>query len=101
MEHYLQGAINIVKPAEQMVDETIDQLLEIVENVSESGSTNIVIDLSEVPFMSGKALEFLLDTRDQFNMRGGQVKLASPILLVEDMLRITNVSEQFLSLIHI
>lgn len=94
-ERYLQGAINVIKPSEPLSEEFIEDLYSAFESISESGLTNVVLDLSNTPLATGAGFDAILDARDHYVARGGDLKLAAPGPLIHDQLRVTKVADQF------
>lgn len=91
----LQGAVSVITTKSPLVTDNLANLSDVMESATRAGQPMVVFDLSEVPLANGHALEYLLDTRDQFLACGGNLKLAAPSSLLRDILRITQVLDQF------
>jgi type IV pilus assembly protein PilB len=70
----------------------LDALRDALTACLTEGELQLVVDLSDVPLLSGEALEALLDAQDQLARVGGSLKVAHANELLEDVLRLTEVS---------
>ena len=90
-KHLKQGAVDVITPDTPINGSTTDHLYNAVNSIS-GGQPRVVIDLSGVPLVNGAGLEALLDMHETAQQRGGQLRLASPNPLVEDLLRVSEIA---------
>lgn len=95
LERLIQGAVSVIRSSEPMTAEIIEQADELRAEVSNGGRPLAVFDLSDTPLINGDGLEWLLDTRDQFLSKGGNLKIAAPNTLIRETMRVTRVDLQF------
>ncbi len=72
----------------------IDALREVFASCLADRELQIVIDLSEVPLLDSAGIEALVDAQDQLARVGGALKLVHPNELIEDILRLTGLSDR-------
>ncbi len=70
------GHAAVLRCKGEISEDTIDQLRKEVEARLAEKITDVVLDLTDVPFMDSLALEALLDIRDKFASISGQLTLA-------------------------
>lgn len=89
------GAVTVVAMNEPLTLTTTEELGEFMENASSQGQPLSVFDMSHVPLMDSNGLETLLNLKDHFEHRGGRLKIAAPVPLCREILRITGVEKHF------
>src|SRR5262245_11909647 len=89
-----QGAIHILTGDEPISGATIGQLDSQLLACFSQGQPKVVVDLERVALIDSAGLEWLVDAAEKCFQRGGQVQIAAPSALCNDILRITGVSEQ-------
>jgi anti-anti-sigma factor len=89
-----QGAIHILTGDEPINGATIGQLDSQLLACFSHGQPKVVVDLERVALIDSAGLEWLVDAAEKCFQRGGQVQIAAPSTLCNDILRITGVSEQ-------
>jgi anti-sigma B factor antagonist len=90
-----QGAVKIVSGDEALTSESAADAARICDEALAQGQPRLVFDLHGVPLLDSKGLELLLDVQDRCGSRGGALHLAGPSPLCRDILRATQVAEQF------
>ena len=95
MERVIQGAVSVINSREPLSGKQVDELRAMSEAILEDGQPMVVFDMSELPLVTSDGLECLMDLKDDFGKRGGNLKVAGPTPLVQDILRITNVDQHF------
>lgn len=90
-----QGVIDVIGADEPLTRDHVEQLQETVRECLTEGQPRAVFDLQQVPLIDSAGLEALLDARDEFERRGGALKLAAPSSLCQEILSITGVACQF------
>lgn len=88
------GTVNVICGDAPLNIDAIDQLTELLEESLRGGQPRVVVDLSKVPLMDSAGIELLLDYRDKCQRCGGDLKLAAPNRLCEDILFLTGVEQE-------
>jgi anti-sigma B factor antagonist len=88
-EHVLR--VMIVAPRERVDVVNAPELRQQLSQLFESGATNFVIDLSEVPFMDSSGMAVLVSILKRARQAGGDVKLVWP--RIEAARRILNLTK--------
>ena len=83
----LQGDVMCGPEAVQINDE-INQLLD-------NSTLKVVIDLAKVQRMNSSGLGILINALSTFKKNGGDLKLASPTPIVQNLLKITRLNSLF------
>jgi anti-anti-sigma factor len=94
-EKMRQGAVDIISGDEPLVGDNTDKARRLLEECSRSGQPRIVLDLQKMPLIDSDGLELLLDMQDECIRKGGLIQLAGANPLCRDILRITEVDQQF------
>ena len=89
------GAVTVLTPDSPINTEHAEDLGATLEGSLKQGLPMIVLDLSGVALMDSTGLEALLNAHDAVRSRGGNMKLAGPTPLVEDILTATGVGQRF------
>ena len=85
------GVATYLTPTGSISDkESLEALRAALGECLEAGVKNVVFVMERVPSLTGKALEFLLDTQDALVARGGQLSIMQPNALVKDIFKITD-----------
>lgn len=80
------GVITYLAPTGSLTDEEGPAALEkIVDSCIESREINIVIDLAQVPTVTGVIIEILLDIQDKLAKIGGYLKVVNPNGQIKDI----------------
>jgi anti-anti-sigma regulatory factor len=80
------GVITYLAPTGPLMDEDGPSILkEIVDSCLESHEINLVIDLAQVPTVTGIIIETLLDIQDKLAKIGGYLKVVNPNVLIKDI----------------
>lgn len=87
-----QGAVVVVSNDEPLDRAHIEDARAVFERCGGVAAPMAVFDLSAVPFMDSAGLEFLLETHEQYQQHGGELKLAAPNSICLDALRVTGVA---------
>jgi len=91
----VHGAVSVLTPNSPLIAEHAKELGASLEGALKHGLPMVVLDLSSVALMDSAGLEALLDAHDAVRSRGGNIKLAGPTPLVEDILTTTGVGQRF------
>jgi type IV pilus assembly protein PilB len=76
----------------------VRELQEGIESCLESNEIHLILDLSSVPLLNSEALEVLLDAQSQLLGVGGGLKVGNANAVIQDVFRITGVSDQIPSI---
>ena len=95
MEIIRQGAVEVITIAEAMSGDFVDALTEQLAAIGKSGVPRVAINLHEVPLFDSKALETLLDAKEEYERRGGALKLVAPTDLCREILDVTGLMDEF------
>ena len=87
------GEIDVIRPGVPINAESQDELAAALEPCVVSDSPRVVLDLSRVEQFDSVGLEEIVDQRERFLQLGGDLKLAQPNGVCQDILRITGTSE--------
>jgi anti-sigma B factor antagonist len=89
------GPVDIIAPQSALVEESIEALQQEMQRHFRQSDTKILIDLSKVPYIDSKGLEFLLDSVEDLHKKGGQMKLCKASPLCNDIFLATRMSSFF------
>ena len=88
------GAVHVVSGDSPLNVDVVDRMAELLEACLREGLPRIVIDLAKVPLLDSAGIELLLDYRDKCQHSGGDLKLAAPNRLCEDILFVTGTQQE-------
>lgn len=80
------GTVAVVSVIGDIDASTAREAADYLKQTLEGGWSTVIIDLSQVPFMSSAGLRFLLDTHQQSQSVGCQIVLAAPQVGVDRVL---------------
>lgn len=89
------GAVQVIEGRAPLTKEHADDAVPIFEQCMVNGQPMAVLDLTRIPLIDSAGLELLLDVQDQYQQRGGALKLASANALCQDILAATGVGSRF------
>jgi len=89
-----QGTVDVIRCAEALIEDHLDQLTTLLDACLETGQPRAVLDMQMVPLMDGSGLETVLQAREHFERVGGGLKLASPNDLCREILACTGMLDQ-------
>lgn len=95
LSKYRSGAAHVIRPGEAIVKEDVDELRFAFAETDTDGGSQIVLDLSEVPFIDSAGLELLLELHEACRDSGGNLKLGSPTEICREIFRLTDLKTQF------
>jgi type IV pilus assembly protein PilB len=89
------GALTYLSPTGALVDEAaLAALLGALTASLASNQTQLVLDLSRVTVINGRAIEIMLNTAAKLAASGGRLESVNPSELVRDILLATGAAEQ-------
>ena len=91
-----EGRVAIVKVKGELTDDSLRALQEAVaQQHQETDVVDVILDMTESPFIDSSALEYLLDLKDSLVDKLGVVKLVGCDENVRTILRITRLADDF------
>jgi anti-anti-sigma factor len=94
-ERTKQGAVEVVQGDDPLSADFVPRVLQLLQECCVHGQPRVVLDLENVPLMDSAALEMLLDVQEEFQRRGGALKLAVRNTLCREILSVTGVGAEF------
>jgi len=85
----------VIEGDSPLTRESVAQLESVFEPLLHGGQPKLVFNLREVPLVDSAGLERLLDMQDSLERHGGELKLAAPSTMLEEILTITSVGQRF------
>lgn len=92
---YQHGRGTVVTPREPILDGDCNDVRRSVVEALASGSSHIVLDMGEVPYVDSAGLELLCELQSTCSNGGAHFKVAALNETCEEILRITDLREQF------
>lgn len=92
---YQHGKGMVVAPREAIVEGECADLQRAVGDALANGSSHIVLDLTEVPYIDSAGLEILTELQMSCGDGGAQLKFASIGEVCAEILRITELDTRF------
>ena len=89
------GAVDVISGTGPLSHEQVPVATEAFEACLQRGHPKAVLDLQQIVLLDGAALEMLLDLQEDFERRGGSLKLAAAGPLCRDILHVTGVRSRF------
>lgn len=90
-----QGAVDVVCGDDPLNVDFVPRVLELLQQCGAQGQPHVVLDLERVPLVDSAGLEMLLDVQEDFQRRGGALKLAVGNALCREILAVTGVGSHF------
>ncbi|MEZ6048374.1 MAG: STAS domain-containing protein [Planctomycetaceae bacterium] len=90
-----QGAISILEGTDSLINDHLEEIQELFQECLKNGQPKIVFSFKNTPLVDSAGLEWLLDSQETCLSCGGNLKLAAPNTLCEDILRITGFLSKF------
>jgi anti-anti-sigma factor len=94
-ERTRQGAVDVVSGDDPVNADHVPRVLPLLEQCGAHGQPRVVFDLGRVPLIDSAGLEMLLDVQEDFQRRGGALKLAVGNALCREILSVTGVGGHF------
>jgi anti-anti-sigma factor len=90
-----QGAVEVVSGDDPLSADYVPRVLRLLQECGAQGQPRAVLDLDRVPLIDSAGLEMLLDVQEDFQRRGGTLKLAARGTLCREILNVTGVGGHF------
>jgi anti-sigma B factor antagonist len=87
--------VDLVTVSGRVDSSSAPDLDEALKNLTNEGRSNLVLDLSQVDYMSSAGLRSLVSTLRDCKRRGGDVRLATPSARVSDVLNLAGLDSIF------
>jgi len=96
MHHTKSGAVDVLDLGGPLNKDTVRAFIESVQvHCYGQGQPRAVVNMHEATLLDSSGMEALLDMQDEFERRGGAIKLAAPTPLCRDILRISGLLRDF------
>ncbi|MDP1561244.1 MAG: STAS domain-containing protein [Pirellulaceae bacterium] len=92
---YQQGCVDVIQLDEKLTSQELPQVRALLEAAINERLPQVVADLRRVRVIDSAGLELLFDAQQSCLERGGTIRLASAGALVQDVLRITGLAQEF------
>ncbi|QDU81892.1 STAS domain protein [Polystyrenella longa] len=90
-----QGAISIIEGTDALTSDYLEEIDELLKECKQAGQPKVVFSFKNTPLLDSSGLEWLLDSLESCLSSGGNLKLAAPNPVCEDILRITGFLSKF------
>ena len=90
-ERSMQGVVQVIRGNDPLDREHVPALVDLLAQCLEFGQPRVVLDLEKVPLIDSTGLELLQTSQENFQQRGGALKLVAPNVLCQEILSITGV----------
>ena len=87
------GAVHVIHGDDPLNVDSVEAVEKLLEECLSRGLPRVVIDLEKIPLIDSTGINLLLDYRDTCQGAGGDLKLAAPNRLCEDILFMTGVEQ--------
>jgi anti-anti-sigma factor len=94
-QQYQQGSIDVIQFDDKLTIEEVSQVRALLQGAIHGRLPQVVIDLRRVRVVDSAGLELLFDTQQDCLERGGTIRLASAGVLMQEVLRITGLNQEF------
>lgn len=94
-ERTRQGAVDVVSGDDPLNEDHVPRVLTLLQQCGGHGQPRVVLDFARVPLLDSTGLEMLLDVHEDFQRRGGALKLAVGNALCREILLVTGVGGSF------
>ena len=89
IEQRIEGSVTIVSPHQKLDTSTAPMAGETFSNLMNQGAQRIVVDFSDVPYISSAGLRVLLATAKQLRARGGELRVCALNEAVQEVFEIS------------
>jgi len=90
-----QGSVDVVSGDDPLSADYVPRVVRLLQECGAQGQPRAVLDLDRVPLIDSAGLEMLLDVQEDFQRRGGTLKLAARSPLCREILSVTGVGGHF------
>ena len=94
-ERTKQGAVDVIAGNDPLNVDFVDQLANMLGECLGQGQPRVVLDMKETALVDSAGLELLLSVLENYQQRGGCLKLATPNPLCKEILAVTGVGSNF------
>ena len=94
-ERTLQGVVQVIRGNDPLIKEHAQAVIDLLTECLEYGQPRVVLDMEKVPLIDSAGLELLVDSQENFQQRGGALKLVAPNALCQEILSVTGVGALF------
>jgi anti-anti-sigma factor len=90
-----QGAVDVISGDDPLSADYVPRVLRLLQECGAQGQPRAVLNLDRVPLIDSAGLEMLLDVQEDYQRRGGSLKLAAAGTLCREILAVTGVGGHF------
>jgi anti-anti-sigma factor len=90
-----QGAVDVVYGDDPLNADFAPTMLQVLRNCGTQRQPHVVVDFEHIPLIDSAGLEAILDVHEEFQQRGGTMKLAVSHSLCREILDVTGVGGRF------
>ncbi len=94
-QRYQQGCVDVIQLDEKMTVGEVEPIRELLNSAISERLPQVVADLRRVRVIDSAGLELLFDAQQECLARGGSIRLASTGVVVQEVLRITGLEQEF------
>jgi len=87
------GAVHVVHGDAPLNTDSVEEMEKLLAECLGNGLPRLVIDLKKIPLIDSAGINLLLDFKDKCQRSGGDLKLAAPNRLCEDILFMTGLDQ--------
>ncbi len=93
IENYKRA--DLIKISGRLDSSNASKLEDLLTTVLDEGQKNLVIELSELDYLSSAGIRYLVGTLKECRKRGGDLRIASPSARVDEVLRMAGLKSLF------
>jgi anti-sigma B factor antagonist len=88
-----QGAVHVIQGDDPLNVDSVEAMEKLLEECLGRGLPRVVVNLKKIPLIDSAGINLLLDYKDTCQRSGGDLKLAEPNRLCEDILFMTGLDQ--------
>ena len=88
-----QGAVHVIHGDDPLNINSVKEMEELLGKCLGKGLPRVVIDLKRIPLIDSAGINLLLDFKETCQQSGGDLKVAAPNRLCEDILFVTGLDQ--------
>jgi anti-anti-sigma factor len=94
-ERTFQGVVQVIRGNDPLIKDHAQKVMDLMTECLEHGQPRVLLDMEKIPLIDSAGLELLVDSQENFQQRGGALKLVAPNGLCQEILSITGVGSLF------
>ena len=88
-----QGAVHVVHGDDPLNIDSVEEMEKLLQGCLGKGLPRVVVDLKKIPLIDSAGINLLLDFKDTCQRSGGDLKVAAPNRLCEEILFMTGLDQ--------